>query len=64
MEAHMVFSLGTPTSRRSRTWSKRGIDIGQALVGSIGALAFIFALACTPITVWSRFSRPLPWHSS
>jgi hypothetical protein len=25
------------------TW----IHIGQALVGSIGALAFIFALACT-----------------
>jgi len=26
------------------TW----IHIGQALVGSIGALAFIFALACMP----------------
>ena len=34
------------------TWT----HIGQALVGSIGALAFIFALACTSITLWSRFS--------
>jgi hypothetical protein len=34
------------------TWT----HIGQVLVGSIGGLAFIFALACTPITLRSRFS--------
>jgi hypothetical protein len=33
----------TPITNLITTW----IHIGQALVGSIGALAFIFALACT-----------------
>jgi hypothetical protein len=42
----------TPVSDLITTW----IHIGQALVGSIGALAFIFALACTSITLRSRFS--------
>ena len=32
----------TPITNLITTW----IHIGQALVGSIGALAFIFALAC------------------
>ena len=32
----------TPITDLIATW----IHIGQALVGSIGALAFIFALAC------------------
>jgi hypothetical protein len=32
-----------PITDLINTW----IRIGQALVGSIGALAFIFALACT-----------------
>ena len=44
----MVFLAGepdiTPITSLMSTW----IHIGQALVGSIGALAFIFALACTP----------------
>lgn len=35
------------------TWT----HIGQALVGSIGALAFIFALPCTPITLLPRLRR-------
>jgi len=34
----------TPITDLITTW----IHIGQALVGSIGALAFIFALACMP----------------
>jgi hypothetical protein len=34
----------TPIKDLIITWT----HIGQALVGSIGALAFIFALACTP----------------
>jgi hypothetical protein len=34
----------TPITDLITTW----IHIGQALVGSIGALAFIFALACLP----------------
>jgi hypothetical protein len=33
----------TPITDLILTWT----HIGQALVGSIGALAFIFALACT-----------------
>jgi hypothetical protein len=33
----------TPITNRITTW----VHIGQALVGSIGALAFIFAVACT-----------------
>ena len=32
----------TPITNPITTW----IHIGQALVGSVGALAFIFALAC------------------
>jgi len=46
MEAHMVFLAGepdiTPIVNHINTW----IHIGQALVGSIGALAFIFAFPC------------------
>jgi hypothetical protein len=42
----------TPITDLIATW----IHIGQALVASVGALAFIFALACTPITLRSRFS--------
>jgi len=42
----MLFLAGgpdiTPNTDLITTW----IHIGQALVGSIGALAFIFALAC------------------
>jgi hypothetical protein len=42
----MVFLAGepdiTPIVNRINTW----IYIGQPLVGSIGALAFIFALLC------------------
>jgi hypothetical protein len=34
----------TPITNLITTW----IHIGQALVGSIGALAFIFAFMCTP----------------
>ena len=34
----------TPITNLITTW----IHIGQALVASIGALAFIFALACMP----------------
>jgi len=34
----------TPITNLITTW----IHIGQALVGSIGALAFIFALLCMP----------------
>jgi hypothetical protein len=34
----------TPIQDLINTW----IHIGQLLVGSIGALAFIFALACMP----------------
>ena len=56
----MLFLAGepdiTPITNLISTW----IHIGQALVGSIGALAFIFALACTPITQRPRLSRPLP----
>ena len=52
----MLFLAGepdiTPITNLITTW----IHIGQALVGSVGALAFIFALACTPITLRSRFS--------
>jgi len=33
----------TPTTNLITTW----IHIGQALVGSVGALAFIFAFLCT-----------------
>jgi len=36
----------TPITDLIATW----IHIGQALVGSVGALAFIFALACMSIT--------------
>jgi uncharacterized membrane protein len=43
LEAHMVFLAAgpdiTPITELINTW----IHIGQALVGSIGALAFIFA---------------------
>ena len=41
----------TPLTDLINNW----IHIGQALVGSIGALAFIFALACMPITLPSRW---------
>jgi hypothetical protein len=34
----------TPITDLITTW----IHIGRALVGSIGALAFIFAFVCTP----------------
>ena len=34
----------TPITELITTW----IPIGQALVGSIGALAFIFAFTCMP----------------
>ena len=34
----------TPITDLINTW----IHIGQALVGSVGALAFIFALLCMP----------------
>jgi hypothetical protein len=34
----------TPITNLINTW----INIGQALVGSVGALAFIFALLCMP----------------
>jgi hypothetical protein len=34
----------TPITNLITTW----IHIGQALVGSIGASAFIFAFVCTP----------------
>lgn len=34
----------TPITNLIATW----IHIGQALVASIGALAFVFALACMP----------------
>jgi hypothetical protein len=34
----------TPITNLITTW----IHIGQALVGSVGALPFIFALACMP----------------
>ena len=34
----------TPITNLINTW----IHIGQALVGSVGALAFIFALLCMP----------------
>lgn len=36
----MPFLAAALTSRRSPTW----IHIGQALVGSVGALAFFFAV--------------------
>ena len=39
----------TPITNRITTW----IHIGQALVGSVGALAFIFALVCMPKTLLS-----------
>jgi hypothetical protein len=44
----MVLLVGspdiTPITDLITTW----IHIGQALVGSVGALAFIFALLCMP----------------
>ena len=40
----------TPITDLITTW----IHIGQALVGSIGALAFIFALLRAPITPLSE----------
>ena len=40
----------TPITNLITTW----IHIGQALVGSIGALAFIFALACSALRQQSR----------
>jgi hypothetical protein len=44
----MLFLVGdpdiTPITNLITTW----IHIGQALVGSIGALAFIFAFLCMP----------------
>jgi hypothetical protein len=47
LEAHMIFLTGdpdiTPITNLITVW----IHIGQALVGSVGALAFIFALAWT-----------------
>lgn len=50
----MVFLTGepdiTPIVNLINTW----IHIGQALVGSIGALAFIFALLCASITLLSE----------
>jgi hypothetical protein len=52
-EARMLFLAGepdiTPITNLILTWT----HIGQALVGSIGALAFIFALACMPKTLLS-----------
>jgi hypothetical protein len=48
LEAQMLFLAGnpdiTPITDLITTW----IHIGQALVGSVGALAFIFALMCMP----------------
>jgi hypothetical protein len=40
----------TPITNLITTW----IHIGQALVGSVGALAFIFALACMSRTLLFR----------
>jgi hypothetical protein len=40
----------TPITDLILTWT----HIGQALVGSIGALAFIFALPCMPLTLPSN----------
>jgi hypothetical protein len=43
----------SPIANVITTW----IHIGQALVGSVGALAFIFALACMPIRLRSRSAQ-------
>ena len=45
--AYKILAAGpdiTPITDLITTW----IHIGQALVGSVGALAFIFALLCMP----------------
>jgi len=55
----MTFLAGdpdiTPITNLIATW----IHIGQALVASIGALAFIFAFQCASITQLS--GRQLTW---
>jgi len=44
----------TPIQDLITTWT----HIAQALVASIGALAFIFALACTPQILLLRVGAP------
>jgi len=54
----MLFLAGgpdiTPITDLITTW----IHIGQALVGFVGALAFIFALACVSLTLLYGGLRP------
>jgi hypothetical protein len=44
----MVFLAAEPDITAITTLINTWIHIGQALVGSIGALAFIFAFLCMP----------------
>ena len=44
----MILLVGSPDIQPITDLINTWIHIGQALVGSIGALAFIFALLCTP----------------
>ena len=47
----MLFLASTPNVAPITDLILTWTHIGQALVGSIGALAFIFALACMPQTL-------------
>jgi len=44
----MLFLESTPDISAITNFITTWIHIGQALVASVGALAFIFALACMP----------------
>jgi hypothetical protein len=54
----MPFLAGDPDITPITNLITTRIHIGQALVGSIGALAFIFALACMSVTLLSGVSDP------
>jgi hypothetical protein len=49
----MLFLESTPDISAITNLINTWIHIGQALVASVGALAFIFALVCMPKTLLS-----------
>jgi hypothetical protein len=50
----MLFLSATPDVTPITNLILNWTHIGQALVGSVGALAFIFALLCASITLLSE----------